>query len=375
MARVIHFGKYYTPETGGIEAVTVSLAKGAVAYGHFVTVVCFEKKQRTSEEAIDGVFVIRAPAIKVIASQPLGVKYLLQCLRQAKDADLVHLHSPNLLAALCAVFIGSKPRILVHWHSDVIDKGILGKILQPLESALLRRADCIVTTSQVYADASQSLIPHKNKISVVPIGVPYKKYSETYSELPISIEEQIFGKKIVLAVGRLVSYKGFMVLIDAAKHLSDDSVVVIVGEGPLQNKLEQAIELSNLKHRIILTGRLTSGELDVLFRRATIYCLPSTSRAEAFGVVLLEAMSYGLPIVATDIHGSAVPWVNKHGISGFNVPVEDSVALADACNEILASPELRAKLSEGASQRFAAEFTEEVSVKRMMYVYDRVLKV
>ncbi|NBO22562.1 glycosyltransferase, partial [bacterium] len=79
---------------------------------------------------------------------------------------------------------------------------------------------------------------------------------------------------------------------------------------------------------------------------------------EAFGVVLLEAMSYGLPIVATNIPGSGVPWVNQHGISGFNVPLGNSVALADACNQILASDELRSRLSQGARQRFFSEFIE-----------------
>jgi glycosyltransferase involved in cell wall biosynthesis len=89
---------------------------------------------------------------------------------------------------------------------------------------------------------------------------------------------------------------------------------------------------------------------------------------------LLEAMAYGLPIVASDIPGSGVPWVNQHDLSGFNVPVGSAKALADACNQILASEELRSRLSQGARQRFLAEFTEEVSVKRMMLTYERLLE-
>jgi glycosyltransferase involved in cell wall biosynthesis len=373
MANITHFGKYYYPDAGGIESVTISLARGAVAHGHTVCVVCFEKTAAKSEDLIDRVRIFRAPIAKLIASQPLGVKYFLQCLKAAKNADLVHLHVPNMLGALCALFIGKRPQLLVHWHSDVINKGLLGKILHPLESALLRRADCIVATSQVYADASESLNPHKHKIFVVPIGVPDSKDAGADSDLPTPIDDQIYGKKIILAVGRLVAYKGFKVLIEAAKHLSNDSVAVIVGGGPLQQELQQEIELAGAKDRVVLAGRLSDAALHTLFKRALLYCLPSTYRAEAFGVVLLEAMSYGLPIVATDIPGSGVPWVNQHGISGLNVPVGDPLALAQACNQILASPELRSKLSIGASQRFAAEFTEEVSVKRMMHIYDQML--
>lgn len=373
MTNIVHFGKYYFPDAGGIESVTISLAKGAATSSHFVSVVCFQKTPGNSDEMIDGVRVIRTSIMKVIASQPLGIKYFLQCLKQGKNADLIHLHVPNMLGALCGLLLSKKSRLLVHWHSDVINKGIIGKMLRPLESALLRSADCIIATSQVYADSSETLRPYKDKITVVPIGVPEAKHKVTHSDLPPSIDEKIRGKKIILAVGRLVPYKGFNVLVDAAKHLLNDSVVVIVGSGPLHQELKQVIELVGVKDRVVLAGRLSDAALHALFERATLYCLSSISRAEAFGVVLLEAMTYGLPIVATDIPGSGVPWVNQHGISGLNVPVGDPLALAQACNQILASPEVRARFSDGARQRFASEFTEAVSIKKMMHVYDQML--
>lgn len=375
MINIVHLGKYYFPDAGGIESVTISLAGGAVASGHSVSVICFERTPANSDEVIDGVHVIRAPITTMIASQPLGIKYFRQCLKYGKNADVIHLHVPNMLGALCALFIGKKPRLLVHWHSDVINKGVLGKILRPLETALLRRADCIVATSLVYADASETLAPFKNKITVVPIGVQDAKYEGNGLELPHLLEKEIDNRKIVLAVGRLVPYKGFNVLIEAAQQLPKDSVAVIVGGGPLQEGLQKAIEDNDVKDRVVLAGRLSDAALHTLFKRATLYCLPSTYRAEAFGVVLLEAMAYGLPIVASDIPGSGVPWVNQHGLSGLNVPVGDVNALANACNLILASQELHARLSQGARQRFLAEFTEDVSVKRMLATYERLVAV
>jgi glycosyltransferase involved in cell wall biosynthesis len=373
MANIVHFGKYYFPDAGGIESVTLSLARGAVASGHEVSVVCFGKAQVNYKEVIDGVHVVRTPTSTMIASQPLGLKYFFECLRTARCADVVHLHVPNMLGAFCALFIGNKPRLLVHWHSDVLNKGILGKILRPLESALLRRADSIVATSQVYADASETLVPFRSKLTVVPIGVPDVNHGQLDSELVFDFEKQLAGKKVILAVGRLVPYKGFNILIDAAKHLVEDAVVVIVGSGPLQQDLQQAIKNGGVDDKVVLAGRLSDTELHALFQRATLYCLPSTYRAEAFGVVLLEAMSYGLPIVASQIPGSGVPWVNQHDISGLNVPVGNPIALADACNLVLVSPGLQSKLSKGARQRFVDEFTEEVSVQRMMKVYGQML--
>ncbi|MDH3375782.1 MAG: glycosyltransferase [Gammaproteobacteria bacterium] len=375
MTRIVHFGKYYFPDAGGIESVTLSLARGSVASGHVVTVVCFEKTPANSNEVLDGVRVIRAPMAKLIASQPLGLKYLSVCLQEAKCADVIHLHAPNMLGALCALLAGRKPRLLVHWHSDVINKGLLKKLLRPLETALLRRANSIVATSQVYADASETLTPFREKVAVVPIGVPDAKHrSDDTSDAALApeLEVKIAGRKIVLAVGRLVPYKGFDVLIEAAKDLRDDAVVVIVGGGPLHDELRAAIDAAGLSSRVHLTGRMKDEPLHALFSKAALYCLPSTYRAEAFGVVLLEAMAYGLPIVATEIPGSGVPWVNQHGTSGLNVPVGDAKALALACNQILDSDEQRARLSRGARARFMSEFTEEISVKRMMATYDRL---
>lgn len=370
MIKIVHFGKYYLPDNGGIESVTASLASGAASFGHEVSVVCFKKTPNKSQDLIDGVYVFRAPISILLASQPIGFKYFFQSLSVAKNADLIHLHVPNMLGALCALFISPKIKLLVHWHSDVINKGFLGKILRPLESALLRRANFIVATSQVYADASKTLAPFRNKISVVPIGILDKNHQGSGSSLTSQLHERVKNKRIVVSVGRLVPYKGFAVLVEAAKHLPADSIVLIVGVGPLQKALQDAVQKAGVADRVVLTGRLGDAELNAIFQRATLYCLPSINRAEAFGVVLLEAMSFGLPLVSSDIPGSGVPWVNQHGISGFNFTLGDPIALAHACNKILGSEALRKKLALGARQRFLSEFTEDVSINRMMELYD-----
>jgi len=373
MLSIVHFGKYYLPETGGIESVTASLARGAANAGHRVTVVCFKKSPTSDEEVIDGVRVVRAPITRLIASQPLGMKYFRLCVREARDADVIHLHAPNMLGALCCLMVGKRPRLLVHWHSDVIDKGWLGKAFRPLETAMLRRADCIVATSGVYAEASSPLQRFRHKVAVVPIGVPHARATESAGlgrdEIPAELQASLAGKKLVLAVGRLVPYKGFDVLIEAARNLRDESIVVIVGDGPLRQSLQAEVGRGGLAERVVLAGRLSDAALHSLFARTSVYCLPSLHRAEAFGVVLLEAMSYGLPIVATNIPGSGVPWVNQHGVSGFNVPVGDPLALARACNQILDSDQEHARLSEGAHRRFLAEFTEDQSIRKMLATY------
>lgn len=371
MAKIIHFGKYYLPDMGGIESVTVSLARGGVLASHHVTVICFEKTPAPKQETIDGVNVVRTSVGMLISSQPLSFKYFWMCLALAKRESIVHLHVPNMLGALCALFLRGNTRLIVHWHSDVINKGLLGRFIRPLERLLLGRADTIIATSKVYVDSSETLRPFRKKVEVIPIGVPDVK-ADKVGDLPSHINKLVRGRKIILAVGRLVPYKGFDVLIAAAHAISEGSVIIIVGSGPLQEKLQKTIIAAGLENRVILTGRLTDEALHTLFCSAYLYCMPSTFRAEAFGVVLLEAMSHGLPIVATNILGSGVPWVNEHGKSGINVPVNNPQKLAEACNQILLSKDLHDQLSRGARQRFLSEFTEEVAVNRVLNVYKRL---
>lgn len=371
--RIVHFGKFYSPVPGGIESVTQSLANGAALLGHNVQVVCFHKQNKAQIEELKGVTVHRIPILFMFASQPLSLRYILNCLHIGIRSDIVHLHAPNMLAALAGILLPKKNRLVLHWHSDVLNKGILGYILRGLEYLLLRRADAIIATSTHYIEGSAQLKSMAEKVRTIPIGVPDPCNSErTQRDLDVLLPVLPANKKIVLAVGRLVPYKGFEVLIKAAHYL-DDCAVVIVGGGPLMLYLTRQIQEMAVGNRVILTGRISDELLSALFSKAHIFCLPSVTKAEAFGVVLLEAMAYSLPIVTTAIPGSGVPWVNAHGISGFNVTPNDPEALAGACNRILSSPSTRDRLACGARIRFESEFKEELLVRRILSLYQEMM--
>lgn len=373
MKNIIHLAKYYLPDHGGIESVTFSLARGAYAAGYVVTVVCFAKHAPVGKEVLSGIKVIRSPVMSVIASQPIGFRYLINCLKSSWKADLIHLHMPNFLAAFCALLMPSKVRLLIHWHSDVINKGILGWLSYPLQFLLLCRADVIVATSTAYANSSFFLSKFNSKVTVIPIGIDGVSKPSKLIRLPDEIEKFAGNEKIILAVGRLVPYKGFEFLILAAKYLIPGVRIIIVGDGPMRSSLESSINNSFLRYRVMLAGRLDDNQLKLLLNRSSIYCMSSINKAEAFGVVMLEAMSSGVPIVATKIPGSGVPWVNEHGVSGLNVPIEDSKSLAQACNQILSSENLRSKFSNGARRRFNNEFTESISISRMLNLYGNLM--
>ncbi len=371
---IIHWGKYYAPDKGGIESVNVSLAVGAHRRGERVTVVCFGKVREAERATIEGVNVIRLPIDVLKASQPLGWQYVWHAVREARSADIVHVHAPNMLAALISPLVPRRTRLVVHWHSDVVGKGWLARLMRPVERLQLRRADAVICTSQAYAQASETLMAWRDKVSVIPIGVADPRgQTRQAGVLPGVLADFIGERRLVLSVGRLVPYKGFEVLVDAARTMSDQGVIVIVGSGPLRESLQARIDAAGVSHKVLLAGRQEDDALKTLFERARLFCLPSVERSEAFGVVLVEAMAQGLPVVTTEIEGSGVPWVNQHEESGLNVPVGDAVALARACDRIVLNDELHGRLAHGARQRFEQEFTEDLSVERTLALYDRLL--
>lgn len=371
--KITHFGKYYLPDLGGVESVTVSLASGAARNGYSVTVVCFSKNREIKNELIANVKIKRSVIKKLFSGQPISFDYILKCILESRTSCLVHMHAPNFLALICSLFLPARVKLIVHWHSDVLNKGILGKILMPLEFLLLRRANCIIATSQKYADSSKALRRFKNKIKIVPIGV---------RDIPRDAENILFlakqkvattKKRVILSVGRLVPYKGFDALIRAAPLISEDTTIVIAGDGPERERLSKSVIENNVQDRVFLVGRLSEAELISVFKEASLFCLPSTYRAEAFGVVLVEAMAHGIPIVSCNIPGSGVSWVNKEGVSGINVPIGNAAEIANACNKILDDVELREKLSRGARNRYLKLFTEERSLDSILSIYRELL--
>jgi glycosyltransferase involved in cell wall biosynthesis len=110
-----------------------------------------------------------------------------------------------------------------------------------------------------------------------------------------------------------------------------------------------------------------------LFQRADVYCLPSVDRSESFGVVLIEAMSYGKPCVVSDIPGSGVTWVSQDGVSGRSFPMGNSQSLARTLVQLLSDKAELKALGEGARQRFLRHFTEAEALEHMLATYDSLV--
>jgi len=174
----------------------------------------------------------------------------------------------------------------------------------------------------------------------------------------------------VLFVGQLVYYKGIDVLLNAAAR--NHFHVAVVGGGALENELRQRADALDISDRVHFLGRLDDDELVAAYHACDLFCLPSTQRSEAFGIVQLEAFAAGKPVVSTDLP-SGVPWVNKHNETGLVVPPRDPEALAHAIARILNDSRLRESFGRHARERVCTTFTADRMAADTLAVYRDIL--
>lgn len=314
--------------------------------------------------------VVRAKSWGTVASLPISPRYILSAIREM-DGQIIHAHHPNPLASI-ALFIASIAgkdisRTIVHWHSDVVKQRGALILYRPLMNWMLRKAKVIVVTSDRYLIGSLQLRSFRDKAVVVPIGTG--SLADDVDPVIVSrIRDRYAGKKIVFSLGRHIYYKGFECLIDSAQKL-DGAVILIGGAGPDTESYQRRIDQLGLHERVILLGTVPQAELPSYYSAADVFCLPSTEKSEAYGVVQLEAMSVGTPVVSTDIEGSGVSWVNAHGVSGLVCRPHDKQSLALAIAQLLEDEALRMSLGRGARSRFESLFTREAMADRMEAIY------
>lgn len=350
--RILTLTKFYHPYRGGIETVSKNITDENLRAGHQSDVLCANQSFKNEADIVEGARVIRSPRLIYLKSTSICPLMPWQLKNLVLSYDLLHVHFPDPMTALSLYLVKPETPFIIHWHSDIIKQRTLKTFFQPLQDWCLSTAKKIIVTSEDYAKHSMDLRPYQNKIVVAPIGIEEKE----------QFRQRVAPTKKILAVGRLTYYKGFEILIEASKLLPDDYKVTIVGDGELRKSLEDKIENLGLESKVRLTGKLTDHELKKQYEENDIFCLPSTHKSEAFGVVLVEAMSFSLPIVTCNIEGSGVPWVNQHGVSGFNVPVNSPQALANAIQLILSDQRTYSQLSQGSFKRFKDQFT----IKEMM---------
>lgn len=377
--RVLQVNKLYYPVTGGIERVVQQLAEGLCEDTDTKVLVC-RRKGRTIVEQIAGIEVTRASSMGMLSSLPLSVSFLWKFRRMAKDRDIIHIHMPFPLGDLACFLSGYKGRVILWWHSDIVRQKKLMKLYRPLMEWLLRRADCIVVATQGHIDGSKYLKPYQEKCRIIPFGVDLKIEKEAdrwYEEgrLLERSEEKPDAVKF-LFVGRLVYYKGCRTMIEAFVQAAKGNSRIqldIVGTGPLEPELKKQTEELGLTDRIQFHAEVSDDELIGYFKECDVFVLPSLQRSEAFGLVQIEAMAFGRPVINTKLP-SGVPYVSLHGETGVTVEPGNAAELAEAMQYLAEHPAERCQMGERARARMDEQFRMDKMLKRVLRLYEEFVE-
>lgn len=363
--KVLQLGKIY-PICGGVEKVAYDLTVGLSERNIQCDMMCAAHDGSRVIPINKDARVICCHTWLKVAATMISPAMIFTLRKNCHKYDIIHVHHPDPMACLSLLLSGYKGRVILHWHSDIQKQRLLLWLYRPLQQWLLQRADKVVGTTPVYLSESPFLRKHQKKTVCLPIGVqPMLPTAEAVE----SIRSQYSGKKIVFSLGRLVAYKGYYSLITAAKFLRDDYVVLIGGTGALRDELQNTIKDLRVEEKVKLLGRINDKDLPAYYGACDVFCLSSVQKTEAFGIVQIEAMSCGKPVVATNIPQSGVSWVNAHGISGLNVTPGNAEELARAIEEVTKDETSYKQYATGAANRYKELFTQKQMIDKCIKIY------
>ena len=368
MKKILQIVCGYFPRIGGIEQVARDISDALKDEDFKMKVLCFNEnaeaegmttnRKETTHDTVDGVEIIRCGCIAKVASQLISFSYMseLKKIMNNYNPDVVILHYPNpFLAQFLLNYKKRNFKFIIYWHLDIIKQKMLGKLFHYQNLQLLERADVVIPTSPNYIEGSKYLLKFKSKCKVIPntINPKHTIVNEKSLAKINEIKEKNQGKTICFALGRHVPYKGIDYLVKAAKLIDDNFKVYIGGSGPLTDELKQEAQGCD---NIEFLGRISDEDLVAYYNACDIFCFPSITKNEAFGIALAEGMYYGKPAVTFTIPGSGVNYVSLDGVTGIECPNGDVNAYAEALKKLAEDKELRKQYGINAKERVEDNF-------------------
>lgn len=365
--RVLQVNKLYYPVTGGIETVVQQIAEGLNEQTDMKVLVC-RQKGKTVIQKVNGVTIHRAGSLGVLLSMPISASFFVQLWKLSKDRDVIHFHMPFPLGDLACLLSRYKGKVVVWWHSDIVRQKKLMKLYRPIMDKFLKRADVIMVATKGHIDGSDYLSKYRSKCVIIPYGVDKKviEKSDIYIQKKVVKHNQ---KVNILFVGRLVYYKGCEILLQAFSQI-EGAELTIIGSGELENKLKiMSIDLG-ISNKVHFLGQVDEKKLNKAFEDCDVFVLPSVEKSEAFGLVQIEAMSYGKPVINTNLP-SGVPYVSVDGITGLTVQPNDVQALRNAINWMVVHEDERVEMGRKARERVKEHFLIENMLQKIIDIYSK----
>lgn len=382
--RILHVVKHYAPNynggigstrmnIGGVEKVVVDMTEGLAERGKQVRVLACQGRRAGGTRFIQaGVEVEIAASLGVRLSTPLSPAFFARWSSACAWADIIHVHEPFPLATLATAAWPTRKPVVVSWHADIVRQELLGRyIFRPLQRRLCNQAARILPTSRRLAEHSNVLRPFLAKCTPVPIGIPLDRFESTGASRRLADELRGRFGRFGLAVGRLVYYKGLDILVEALAR-APNVHFVIAGEGPLELGLRARTEALGIADRVTIIGSFIPNEdLPAWYQACEFVAMPSTSVAEGFGIVQIEAMASRKPVINSDLP-TGVPEVSLHEQTGLTVSVGSVEELAAALHRLWHNPTEARAFGEAGRRRAHAEFTRSRMVDRLVEVYRKL---
>ncbi|MBT4723171.1 glycosyltransferase family 4 protein [Candidatus Falkowbacteria bacterium] len=374
--KIAHIVCQLPPTIGGLGNSAHHFARKIAEKGQDITV--FTLSSKNIDFASDKNYKVKALG-SLIQFKLAAV--LPQLLWKLRKFDIVHLHYPffgsNFLVSLVKLFRGKEVKFILHYHQDVNFQGI--KIIlewiprKLFLGIILRLADKVVVSSFDYIMASNInnfYQKHKEKFVEIPFGV-----NETF--LPRENDKELLNKysikesdKVIMFVGGLGQnhyFKGVDDLIKSFEYLKDDNLkLLIVGDGNLRDRYKALAKELKIENRVIFAGYVDDEQLSNHYNLADILVLPSTEKNEAFGIVLIEAMAHGKPVIASDLPG--VRQVVAKGNNGFLVKQNSPEDIAKKIQDLL-KPDNYSYYSKNALNSVKNYYNWDIIVDKLLDIY------
>src|SRR5690349_4929569 len=353
--RILHLAKYYWPRSGGMERVVQGLAEGAAQLGHQGEVVAVEGRGRAGGTGRQRSSVTRAFSFAALGSQEIAPGYIAAAW---KRADIIHVHHPHPLADVACLLRARRTPVVVTQHADS-GRGIY----RPATRLVLLRAAAVVVPSRAHLAVSSELSGRESKVECIPFGTDQTRRDVVPPPPPGGAPRAIF-------IGRLAAYKGLDILLRALERVPELRLDV-VGAGPEGPRLRTLAQALAVQDRVRWYGEYPDEDLPRRMADADFLVLPSVTVEEMFGLVVLEALAGGRPVITTALP-SAGREGNVPGVTGLEVPLRDVPALAQALEALCRDSARRRVMGEAGRRRVTERFTRSVMAERHIELYQRL---
>lgn len=372
--RILQITPYYLPHTGGIERYVYNLSKYLVKNGHQVEIHTSNIPKAPNYEEIDGIVIRRFQSLCSPLRNPMVPRFFFPSLNELQDFDLIHAHMIYSSAALYAIKLKRRlgiPLLFTHHgcmrFENLLRDSIVKMYDRVMIPGILSEADGVIALSM---EDSKFLggFCDMNRITIIPNGLDIEYINQVLLANKQPLIDSFESKKVILFVGRLVPHKGAQYLLKSIKIYSKDirknnTILLIVGNGPQQLYLKQFVNENKIDDLVFFTGLITDNKKFEYFQKSHIFVLPSLS--EGLPTTILEAMFFGLPVIATDL-----PVIRQYFSDNLIIiPEKDPERLGKALLLLIQNQKLCQNLSVKAKEKIIHEFTWHKIIQNYLEFY------